>query len=300
MAIVQYLIVAGNNLSLIFGGLAPVSVVTIGSGAIFFCLMFVPEEYLAKFSQLGMICQAALLVSLILSIAFIARSDPASLGTDTVMLPSDSSAMMAVLGCFISVYNAHSTMPTLYQKMEKKQHWLFAVSVGTVLALLFYASIGILGYVIFGNGVHQAFTQNLGVDAHGQPVPYMHLAAPIAGGLIGVKMLVSLPMSVTPILNFSKKYIEKTTALLLFKIIFVSAVTFFAVCASDLFAMITAIQGAVVHPLLAILMPFACFLSLAWTQLKFGAKCFFVVLIIICFGATIPGSVVDLQIIFTE
>jgi amino acid permease len=201
-AIIRFLIVAGTNLSILSGGRAPASFGTIGTGIAAFMLMFVPIQYLAKFSMLGILCQVSIFICLILTACFASMSDPSSMGQDVSLFPSEWHSMFTVTGIFIAVFHGQASLPTLFQTMAEPERWGYVVGAGTGLCCLFYFSIACVGYFTFGHSAQQAFTQNLGFDGNGLPVPYMTYAAPLSGGIVALKMIVSLPNFMKPIILF--------------------------------------------------------------------------------------------------
>lgn len=298
-AIVRFLIVAGNNLSILSCGRIPAQVATIGTGIAAFFLMFVPVQYLARFSMLGILCQLSLFSCLMLTMVVTTISDPSSLAQDASLFPSDWHSMMTVFGCFVAVFHGQGSLPTLFQTIAEPERWGYVVGVGTGLCCLFYTSIGLVGYLTFGHLVQQTFTQNLGSDGNGKPVPYMAFAAPLSGGLVALKMIVSLPSFMRPIVLFVEgKFGMGTVTGILWKILFVAGSTSIAVYSLDLFAIITAIFGSLVHSIMAILIPFLCFLSVSWQDLHPGIFYGLFLMMVMSYGLTIPGTVADLQNIF--
>eukprot|EP00746_Dinoflagellata_sp_MGD_P138276 gnl/MRDRNA2_/MRDRNA2_71950_c0_seq2.p1 gnl/MRDRNA2_/MRDRNA2_71950_c0~~gnl/MRDRNA2_/MRDRNA2_71950_c0_seq2.p1 ORF type:complete len:186 (+),score=11.62 gnl/MRDRNA2_/MRDRNA2_71950_c0_seq2:112-669(+) len=183
--------------------------------------------------------------------------------------------------------------------MAEPEQWGYVVVVGTALCCLYYTSLGLVGYLTFGNLVQQSFTQNLGSDGKGMPLPYMAFAAPLSGGLVALKMIVSLPSFMRPIIFFVEgKFGMGAIARVLWKILFIAGSTLIAVYSLDLFAIITAIFGSLVHSVMSIVIPILCFLSVSWQDLHPGIFHGLFILMVFSYGLTIPGTITDLQKIF--
>mmetsp|Transcript_94960 Transcript_94960/g.277663 ORF Transcript_94960/g.277663 Transcript_94960/m.277663 type:complete len:505 (-) Transcript_94960:118-1632(-) len=294
--LITFLIASGINLPLLFvGRIGPVAA-TIGSGVLSFMLLYVPIRYFAYFSMLGIIAQIAMFAFLLITAASIVELDASGVGKD--VKAGEVGALAGMLGCFIGCFNAHSTVPTIYQNVANKDHWGSIVLVSTGMAFLFYVIVGLVGYAVFGDNAAQAFTANLGRNAAGEVLPGLEALSLISGGLIATKMLVTVPAMSRPILAFvearfrmGKLGTAATRAALIF------VLTVLAVLGRDLLPYVTAIRGAVVQVFIAIVMPFAAYLSLKRAELGVLKKVAIAAAMVLAYSATVPGAVVDVRVI---
>jgi len=278
--LITFLIASGINLPLLFvGRIGPVAA-TIGSGVLSFMLLYVPIRYFAYFSMLGIIAQIAMFAFLLITAASIVELDASGVGKD--VKAGEVGALAGMLGCFIA----------------NKDHWGSIVLVSTGMAFLFYVIVGLVGYAVFGDNAAQAFTANLGRNAAGEVLPGLEALSLISGGLIATKMLVTVPAMSRPILAFvearfrmGKLGTAATRAALIF------VLTVLAVLGRDLLPYVTAIRGAVVQVFIAIVMPFAAYLSLKRAELGVLKKVAIAAAMVLAYSATVPGAVVDVRVI---
>jgi amino acid permease len=209
--------------------------------------------------------------------------------------------MVTMCGIFVAIFHGQSSLPTLFQAMAEPERWSYVVGVGTLMCFMFYLSIGFVGYLTFGHLTQQSFTQNLGLNGDNQPVPYMTYAGPLSGGIVALKMIVSLPTFLRPITLFVEAKVGMgSVTRMLWKMLFVAGSTAVAVYGLDMFAVITAVFGASVHAILAILLPFACFLGVGWKQLCSRTKYLLLTMMLISYGITVPSTITSLETTFQQ
>jgi len=65
------------------------------------------------------------------------------------------------VGLLMSGFGGHSVFPQLYRDMGQPQLYPKVVNVTYVFTLAFYVVVASVGYIMFGDGLHQEITQNL-------------------------------------------------------------------------------------------------------------------------------------------
>lgn len=262
-------------------------------------LLWVPSRFLAYFSLLGIACQLALFSFLAITGAAVVEAAPKSPGQD--MVASNGLApTFGVLGCFLSVFNAHSAMPMLYQSMAEPEKWGRVVLTGTGLSCLYYAAVGLCGYYVFGDACAQSFTLNLGRDGSSNPLPGFGFMGPLSGLLISLKMLTTFPALAAPIMTFVefKARLTEPWKVLAWRALFIAGTCFLAVAGRNLLPYLTALRGALVHSILAVAAPFVIYMKLNLSQIKPITKLVMVAGLTAAYGFTIPGTIADLKTIF--
>ncbi|KAL6882034.1 hypothetical protein ACP4OV_011506 [Aristida adscensionis] len=110
---------------------------------------------LAYVSAAGLVASAALTTSLFW--AGVAEHGFYGKGGDVLNLAGLPTSLSLFFVCFAS----HGVFPTVYSSMRNKRDFSKVVLVSFVLCSLNYALIAVLGYLIYGDGVHPLMTLNL-------------------------------------------------------------------------------------------------------------------------------------------
>jgi len=296
--LVTFLIASGINLPLIAPELLEPVSATVLSGILAFGLLYVPIRFFAYFSVLGIVAQLVMFLFLLMTGAGVAREDPGLIANDFKLI--DATALTGMLGCFIGCFNAHSTVPTVYQNVIDKSQWFGIVFTSTMMAFAFYTIVGLVGYAAFGHQVSQAFTANLGRNMKGEPLDGMEFMAPLSAALIATKMLVTVPAMSRPIVAFIEaraRFAQGWVGSMLIKASLTTVLTVLAVLGRSMLPYVTAVRGAVVQVLIAIVMPQAAFITLQWDTLTMARKSCLILLAIGAYLVTVPGAVEDVRVI---
>merc|ERR1719323_1952255 len=65
------------------------------------------------------------------------------------------------VGIIVFCFAGHPCFPAVRANMKNSVRWGSAVNYSFFLAFIFYASFGILGYIVFGADLHETVMQNL-------------------------------------------------------------------------------------------------------------------------------------------
>mmetsp|Transcript_66723 Transcript_66723/g.145511 ORF Transcript_66723/g.145511 Transcript_66723/m.145511 type:complete len:438 (+) Transcript_66723:121-1434(+) len=297
--LITFLIATGINLPLLLpDGLLSTTMATIAAGLIAFLLLYVPVRLFAYFSMLGIIAQISMFVFLLITGIYIAEEDESRVGRD--LRPGHLSALAAMLGCYIGCFNAHSTIPTIYQNVGDKTQWAVIIVYSMVMAFSFYFVVGAVGYAAFGDSVRQAFTANLGRDDSGTRLRGLEFLAPVCAAMISTKMLVTVPAMSRPILAFADARMPRKRFFFIFtRVLLITLLTVLSVLGRNLLPYVTAIRGAVVQVVISIVMPFAAYISLSWNEFSKTKRVLLLGFMVMSYLLTVPGAIVDVRIIIS-
>lgn len=298
-ALVTFMVIISVNLPLLIPALSS-SNCAMASGILIFALLYAPLKIFAYFSMLGVMIQVMLFSFLVVTGVVVAWSNPSAVGQDIQW--GSFGALTSVLGVLIGSFNAHSVIPTLYGAVQDKSEWVSISIISTATVWAFYFIVAFVAYALFGDGIAASFATNLGKDSAGSVLPphrLMAFMAPVAGGLISLKMSVTAPAMARPILSFFEaRFRLGPVGDTLFRLTLISAVTLLAVLGRDYMPYIIAIRGAAVHSIMAGIMPFAVYLIVCWDRLGMLARAGLFGIMVVSYGCTLPGSLADFGIIF--
>ncbi|KAL8041962.1 hypothetical protein ABFX02_09G018700 [Erythranthe guttata] len=154
---------------------------------------------------------------------------------------------------------AHPVFPTLYSSMRNQRHFSSVLLVCFALCTVTYATIAILGYMIFGSELQSQITLNLPTDKLSSKVAiYAALINPIAKYALTLKPTVDAIESCLKSCNKKRFYIR--TILLTSSFVVALSLPFFGVLMS--------LVGAFFSVTASILLPCVCYLKISRTYRK--------------------------------
>jgi len=192
--LVSYLVVVGSNLVVLFPSISK-SEAIIGATALVFFLMLVPHWLLAYVSLIANLSTIICVLAFIYTGLYLPHTAPSS---DWVFVaPLGLPIMIGIVNfCFV----AHSVFPTIYQSMGKPSQYKWSALASFIVALVTYAGTGAFGYLVFGAACQEQFTQNLGVDLEGRPIPGLAYLPMISTLCMCIKLEGSFPMFAAPLI----------------------------------------------------------------------------------------------------
>ncbi|KAL8044077.1 hypothetical protein ABFX02_08G023500 [Erythranthe guttata] len=162
-------------------------------------------------------------------------------------------------------YCAHPVFPTLYTSMRNQKKFSKVLLVCFLVCTMGYASMAVLGYLMFGSQVESQITLNL---------PTNKISSKVAIYTTLVNPLAKYALMVTPIVSaLEKRFISSPkrglsalirTGLVLSSIIVALAVPFFEYLMS--------LVGAFLSVTASIILPCLCFLKISGTYRRFGLE----------------------------
>ncbi|KAL6639910.1 hypothetical protein ACP70R_022220 [Stipagrostis hirtigluma subsp. patula] len=164
---VGFLIIDGDNLDKVFPGarvsLGPVSLAGKKLFVVIVALVILPTTWLRNLGVLAYVSAAGVFASAVIFLgvlwaAAVDRVGFSGRGTRTVLRPN---GLPTALGLYTFCYCGHGVFPTLYTSMKKKSQFPKMLAVCFVLSTVNYASMAVLGYLMYGDGVESQITLNL-------------------------------------------------------------------------------------------------------------------------------------------
>ncbi|KAI4366682.1 hypothetical protein MLD38_022529 [Melastoma candidum] len=162
-------------------------------------------------------------------------------------------------------YCAHPVFPTLYSSMKKKHQFSNVLLLCFILCTIGYASMAVMGYLMFGDGVQSQITLNL---------PLKKLSSKIAIYTTLVNPICKYALMVTPIVNAAKQRLPSccntnkklpsfmvSTTLVISTVIVALTVPFFGYLMS--------LVGAFLSITASIILPCLCYLKISGRYRRF-------------------------------
>ncbi|EPS41075.1 hypothetical protein H072_5038 [Dactylellina haptotyla CBS 200.50] len=125
-------------------------------------LCFLPLRLLSVTSILGIVCTFSIVGMIFLS-GLVTQESPGSLihPAKTYMLPEHWSQVPLSLGILISPWGGHSVFPNIYRDMRHPYKFEKAMKVTYTFTFLLDLSMGVVGYLLFGDYVKDIVTSNI-------------------------------------------------------------------------------------------------------------------------------------------
>ncbi|XP_058736368.1 amino acid transporter AVT1I-like [Vicia villosa] len=275
-----FLILEGDNLS----NLLPIEefqVVGLSIGAkqffvILVALIILPTVWLDNLSLISYVSASGVFASaiIILSISWTATFDGVGFYQKGDIV--NWNGIPTAVSLYAFCYCAHPVFPTLYNSMRNKHQFSNVLIVCFILTTAGYASMAIIGYLMFGSKVESQVTLNL---------PLNKLSSKIAIYTILVNPIAKFALMATPITNalkdlFPRSYknnrvtnIFVSTILVISNVIVALSVPFFGSLMS--------LVGAFLSVTASILLPCLCYLKISDTYRKFGFEAMMIVIIVL-------------------
>ncbi|KAJ1419632.1 Amino acid transporter, transmembrane domain [Sesbania bispinosa] len=287
---IGFLILEGDNLSNLFpieelqvvGGFAI-------SGKQFFvilvALIILPTVWLDNLSILSYVSASGVLASaiIILSISWTASIDEVDFHQKGTLVNWNGIPTSVSLYAFC--YCAHPVFPTLYNSMRNKHQFSNVLLVCFILATIGYASMAIIGYLMFGPDVESQVTLNL---------PLNKISSRIAIYTTLVNPITKYALMTTPITNalndlLPRTYKNRVTNILVSTVLVISTVIVALVV--PFFGYLMSLVGAFLSVTASILLPCLCYLKISGSYMKFGFETVVIVAIIVAaIGMGISGT----------
>ncbi|XP_019107234.2 amino acid transporter AVT1I [Beta vulgaris subsp. vulgaris] len=268
MGTTGFLILEGDNLHKLFPKVAinilGISLNGKSSFIIIIALILLPTVLLDNLSIFAYIsatgCLAALLVlgSILWVAAFngvgFHQAQNASFLINWKGLPT-------AISLYMLCYTSHPVFPTLYTSMQKKHHFFKAMLFSFVFATFVYASMAILGYLMFGSQVESQITLNLTTERVASKIAiYTTVITPLVKYALLLK-----PVVITTESWLSSKYMENMFIKVVIKLFLVVTQVFVAL-AFPFFGYLMALVGALLGAPSSLTIPCLCYLKTSNNQ----------------------------------
>lgn len=269
MVVTGFLILEGDNLQNLFGDIqVQIFGLTIGGKQCFviiISLIILPTVWLNNMSILSYISASGVVASIVLlgSILYAAVFDGIGFqanGTQFI----NWKGMPTAISLYAFCYCAHPVFPTLYTSMINPKKFSKVMFVCFLLCTISYASMAIVGYLMFGPGVLSQITLNLPTNKISSKVAiYTTLVNPIAKYSLMIKPLENCIENQLPI-----HYNKRICSLLIRSALVISTVV--VALAIPLFGYLMSLVGAFFSVTASVVLPCLCFLKISGMYQRVG------------------------------
>ncbi|XP_028248332.1 amino acid transporter AVT1I-like isoform X2 [Glycine soja] len=276
---IGFLILEGDNLN----NLCPIEEVqiagfVIGGKQLFVilvALIILPTVWLDNLSMLSYVSASGVFASavIILSISWTGTSDGVGFHQKGTLV--NWRGIPTAVSLYAFCYCAHPVFPTLYNSMTNKHQFSNVLLVCFLLTTVGYASMAIIGYLMFGADVESQVTLNLPLNKVSSKLAiYTTLVNPIS----------KFALMATPITNALKDllpraYKNRATNILVSTVLVISATI--VALSVPFFGDLMSLVGAFLSVTASILLPCLCYLKISGTYNEFGCETIAIVTIIV-------------------
>lgn len=261
LVVTGFLIIEGDNLHNLFPEMKfsafGLEVGGRKSFVIIVALLITPSVWLSNISVLSYISATGVLASvvIIVSVVWVGAFDGVGFHNKGELL--NWSGIPTAVSLYGFCYCAHPIFPTLYHSMKKRHNFSKVLLLCFVCMTISYASIAILGYLMFGSKLDAEITLNLPIGKLSSKVAiYTTLVSPLSKYALMLEPVASATESWFP--NYHKKRSFKIlirTALVASQVIIALTVPFFGHLIS--------LVGAFLSITASITIPCLCFLKIS-------------------------------------
>ncbi|KAM7510044.1 hypothetical protein LguiB_008919 [Lonicera macranthoides] len=185
------------------------------------------------------------------------------------------SGVPTAVSLYAFCYCAHPVFPTLYTSMRNQRQFTKVLSVCFGFCTLTYASMAVLGYLMFGSNLQEQITLNL---------PTKNISSKVAICTTLVNPISKYALMVTPIVNtienWFRSYCNKRPFSLMIRTSLVISTVIFAL-AFPFFADLMSLVGAVLSVTASIILPCLCYLKISGTYRRLGFEVVMIVGIVL-------------------
>ncbi|CAK0840160.1 unnamed protein product [Prorocentrum cordatum] len=194
LATVIFFVLIGINTKFVFGLEPWLSIVV--SGLLTFGLFYIPMRVLAFLSLISVLFMGLLLAVLVYS----GESMPMHADQIEQLVWVNWAGSGQALGVFLLCFAGAPCIPSIYSAARDKRRFPVALILSCILAMLYYAACGALGYMFYGSQINQSFTVNLGLALDGSGLKGGEVLPLIAAVGLLVKLQATMPVIVSPVL----------------------------------------------------------------------------------------------------
>lgn len=229
-------------------------------------LIILPSVWLDNLSLLSYISASGVLASGIILISILWTATFDGVGFHPTGTLINWSGVPTAVSLYSFCYCAHPVFPTLYTSMRKKHQFSNVLLLCFILGTIGYASIAVMGYLMFGDEVQSQITLNL---------PLGKLSSRVAIYTTLVNPLSKYALMVTPIVSATKQcfpcyYNKRPFSLLISTLLVISTVG--VALTVPFFGFLMSLVGAFLSITASIILPCVCYLKISGTYSTLGCE----------------------------
>lgn len=196
-ACVALIVLFAESLILLFPGTLTLTSWKIVCTLILIPLQFAPLKVLSFTSFIGILSVMSICLILILD-GLIKTESPGSLiqPAATYIFPENWLTLPLSFGLLMSPWGGHSVFPNIYRDMRHPRRYNEAVKITFSFTYMIDATVAVVGYIMFGDGVRDSVTNNL-LRTTGYPA-VMNVLLVI---FIAIIPLTKIPLNAQPIIS---------------------------------------------------------------------------------------------------
>ncbi|CAL1392144.1 unnamed protein product [Linum trigynum] len=265
-----FLILEGDNLVNLFPDMAiEIAGFHLGgrqSFVILVALIILPSVWLDNLSLLSYVSASGVLASAIILASIFWTGAFEGVGFRQTGTPLNLGGIPTAVSLYAFCYCAHPVFPTLYTSMKNKQQFSNVLLLCFILCTFCYASMAVLGYMMFGPHVQSQITLDLPTNKFSAKVAiYTTLVNPVA----------KYALMVTPIVNVAKKrfraYCNKRPFSMFISTAFVISTVIVAL-ALPFFGELMSLVGAFLSVTASIILPCGCYMKISGSYRRFSLE----------------------------
>ncbi|CAH9088841.1 unnamed protein product [Cuscuta epithymum] len=279
MVATGFLILEGDNLENIFPDfkvrLAGIVVAGKVSFVILVGLIVLPTVLLNNMSVLSYISASGVIASVTLLGSMVWASATDGIGNHSSDILLSWKGTPTAVSLYAFCYCAHPVFPTLYTSMENPRQFSKVLLVCFLVCTISYASMAILGYLMFGSEVLSQVTLNL---------PFGKLSSKVAIFTTLINPIAKYALMVKPLVNATENMLashcSKKSHSLLVRISLVISTVIVAL-AIPLFGYLMSLVGACFSIAASVLLPCLCFLKISGIYSRLKLEMFIISTIVV-------------------
>ncbi|KAJ4832961.1 Amino acid transporter avt1i [Turnera subulata] len=277
-----FLILEGDNLQNLFPDMgfeaAGLKLDSRQTFVLIVALVILPTVLLDNLSILSYISASGVLASAIILASIFCAGAFDGIGFHEKGIPLNLHGLPTAVSLYAFCYCAHPVFPTLYTSIKNKNQFSNVLLICFVLCTFTYASMAVLGYLMFGSEVQSQITLNL---------PTNKLSSRVAIYTTLVNPISKYALMVTPIVNAAKNWLpggynKRSSSVFIGTSLVISTVIVALVV--PFFGSLMSLVGAFLSLSASIVLPCLCYLKISGAYRRLG------------FDAVAIGSVVVLGV----
>ncbi|CAK8541686.1 unnamed protein product [Lathyrus sativus] len=259
---VEYITLVSDNLASLFPNtgmnLAGTELSTHQVFAITAALLVLPTVWLRDLSLLSYISAGGIFASILVALCLFWAGAVNQVGLiNPRMKILDIKNISVSIGLFGYGFAGHAVFPNVYSSMKDQSKFPLILYISVAFSLVMYVSVGVVGYLLFGDKVESQFTLNMPKELSASKIAiWTTVVTPLAKYALTLLPIVSSieELVTSPRLSCYAMSIVIRTALVLASL--VVALSF------PYFGSVMALIGSLMSMIVAIIYPCACYLKL--------------------------------------